>query len=338
MKRIMGTRVEVEKVEAEVYASLEVIKRDQRERVRVSETIMNLLLKLDSVRVLNYYSGVRECRKSVIKKAIALQEMVDQMVGSNDQGEETHHGDEGKDEKFGFVGESQGEEMEERVESSLVEEENSLVKEEEEGGYEGASEMLVADSQGEKMEEWVGTSLDEEENNCLVKEEEEEEGSCEGASEMLVVDSHCEKMEGLRNEENEEEEEAKMEVEEEEEGEGECVGQESVGTSLVEENNCLVKEEEEHGDGGRVEDGGESGGREGNHRELLEKMMEDNEKMMKMMAQLFEKNEMQTSLLTSLSQRVEQLERAFACDKLRKIKRRNCDAKHKQNQPKNGSI
>lgn len=73
-------------------------------------------------------------------------------------------------------------------------------------------------------------------------------------------------------------------------------------------------------------------------RSQLEKMVEDNEKMMEMMAQLFQRNEMQTRLLTSLSQRVEQLERAFACNKLRRKKKRNVDAKNKQSHHKNGFI
>jgi DNA-binding NtrC family response regulator len=40
------------------------------------------------------------------------------------------------------------------------------------------------------------------------------------------------------------------------------------------------------------------------------------------MAELFERNEMQTRLLSSLSQRVEQLERAYICDQLRRRKKK----------------
>lgn len=58
------------------------------------------------------------------------------------------------------------------------------------------------------------------------------------------------------------------------------------------------------------------------NKELLEKMMEDNQTMMGLMAKLFERNERQTRLLGSLSQRVEQLERAFVCEKLRKKKKK----------------
>ena len=50
-------------------------------------------------------------------------------------------------------------------------------------------------------------------------------------------------------------------------------------------------------------------------------MIEENEKLMGPMTKLYEKNETQTRLLCSLSQRVEQLERVFMCEKLRKNKR-----------------
>ncbi|XP_061374391.1 uncharacterized protein LOC133316628 [Gastrolobium bilobum] len=284
MRRIAAIRLEVEKIESKVYApeTVELIKKEHRERLRVSETIMNLLLKLDSVSVL-HYPGVRDYRKSIIKKAIALQEMVDHMVGPTDQDQPQVEDSEGK-----------------KIEAL--------------GNEEGKSTRLV-----EEVEE-----------NCLVKEEEEGR------------DVEGKKMEGLRNEE-------KMKVEEkeeEEDGGGECLGEESVGTRLVKEEsgeNCLVKEEEggvgceeeeedkEDYKGGRREEGDRN-------RELLERMMGDNEKMMGMLAQLFQRNEMQTKLLNSLSNRVEQLERAFACEKLRRKKRKNADAKHTEPKPKNGCI
>lgn len=275
LRKIASMRVELERIESEV--DVEVLKRIQRERVRVSETIMNLLLRLDSVRVLNY-SGLRECRKSLINKTIALQEMIDRMTVT-------------EEEKEGecVVNEEEGEGME-----TLKNE-----KEEKEGEI-----RCEEQGEGEGVEALVG-------ENCLV-EEEESENRCE-------EDEEGEEIEGLGNEEV-------MEVEEKEDGEGGMVGE-----------NCFVEEEKGDCDcdweGDRREEG------DGKKRELLlEKMVEDNEKMMEMMAQLFQRNEMQTRLLTSLSQRVELLERAFTCDKLRRKKKRNCDAKNKQSHPKNGFI
>ncbi|OIT33302.1 PREDICTED: uncharacterized protein LOC109206179 [Nicotiana attenuata] len=61
----------------------ELIRRDERERLRVNETLMSLLLKLDSVCGVD--SGVRDCRKAVIKKVISLQEKIDLIVSACNQ-------------------------------------------------------------------------------------------------------------------------------------------------------------------------------------------------------------------------------------------------------------
>jgi hypothetical protein len=113
---------------------------------------------------------------------------------------------------------------------------------------------------------------------------------------------------------------------------GDCMGtsqtesQSDSSASLMEGDD---EEEEEHsggveiekkGDEGEVKSNDESTRRRG--KELLERMMEDNERMMGLMAELFERNEMQTRLLSSLSQRVEQLERAYICDQLRRRKKK----------------
>ncbi|KAG4922880.1 hypothetical protein JHK82_051858 [Glycine max] len=262
LRKIAAMRVELERIECEVRVEVMKLKREQRERVRVSETIMNLLLKLDSVRVL-HYSGLRECRKSLINKAIALQEMLDQMAVPNSD--------------------------------ECVGEENYLVKEEEGNGMETLRNGEVEKEKDMCMEEeniGLGTSFVVEKEG-EIKCEEQEEG---------------EEIEALNNEDVEEED-----------SEG--------GRGFVGEN-CLVKEEE--GDCEREKGDGK--------KDLLEKMVEDNQKMMEMMAQLFQRNEMQTTLLTSLTQRVEQLERALACERLRRKKNRKDGSKKKQNHPKNGFI
>ncbi|XP_068484704.1 uncharacterized protein [Phaseolus vulgaris] len=216
MRKIGAMRVELERIEREIR--VEVLRREQRERVRVIETIMNLLLRLDSVRVL-HYSGLRECRKSVIKKAVALQEMLDEMA----------------------VGEEE------------VGEDDCVGKEEEGNGMEN----LQNEKCGSMEEESIGLE------RSLVERKEEEE----------------EEDEALKN--------------------------------------------EEKGDGKKRE-------------LLLEKIVEDNQKMMEMMAQLFQRNELQSTLLSSLSQRVEQLERAFVVERLRKKKKNKVDARNKQACAKNG--
>ncbi|MCD9643757.1 hypothetical protein HAX54_031428 [Datura stramonium] len=55
--------------------------------------------------------------------------------------------------------------------------------------------------------------------------------------------------------------------------------------------------------------------------ELLETMVEKNEKMMRMMSELCQRNEIQTRMLNSLAQRVDQLEKVM-CDKLKTKKKK----------------
>ncbi|KAM0020154.1 putative IQ motif, EF-hand binding, BAG domain, BAG domain superfamily [Helianthus debilis subsp. tardiflorus] len=62
----------------EAETSAELIRTDAKERLRVNETLMLLLLKLDSIRGVDF--GVREFRKAVINKAIAVQEILDSAV------------------------------------------------------------------------------------------------------------------------------------------------------------------------------------------------------------------------------------------------------------------
>lgn len=314
LKKMLKMKVELDEIEKKVNneENVKMMKKEQKERIRIAETIMNLLLRLDSVRVF-HCSALRDLRKSIIKRAIVLQEFVDQiqMVGPTEEVE----GGEGKcveveencleKEEVGCEEENEGGEKmgslmnEDGGEGKCVKEEDHFLMKEGDGEYE----------EGNKVEAlWKKEEMEEEDRGC----KEENEGG--------------EKFEALGNEEKNEDVK-KMEVEEKEE---------SVGTSLVEEGIAVdVKEEE-----GRIGNGFEEVKEEncykeedGGNRKMLKRMMEDNEKMMEMMAQLFERNEKQTTLLTSLTQRVEQLERAFTFDKLRRKnkKRRNLDAKHRHN-------
>ncbi|GAU17762.1 hypothetical protein TSUD_171500 [Trifolium subterraneum] len=295
LKKMLKMKVELEEIEKKVNneETVKMMKKEQKERIRIGETIMNLLLRLDSVRVFHCCYALRDLRKLLIKRAIFLQEFVDQIqiMGPTDEVEDG----EGKcdaveeicleKEEVGCEEEKEGGK---KIEP-LVNEVNCMEKEN--GGCDEEIERV------EKMDSLVNVEKDvdggegkyvEEEENCLMEEKEEE---------------------------GEDEDEEKMEVVEEME--------ESVGTSFVEEDSVVVKEEE-----GRM--GIECKEGDDGNRKMLKRMMEDNEKMMDMMAQLFERNEKQTKLLTCLTQRVEQLERAYTCDKLRKKnKRRNVDPKNR---------
>ena len=80
MKKITTIRREVDEVERRISRekALELMKKDSKERLKMNETLMSLLFKLDLVR--GFDSGVRDCWKSVIKRAIVLQEFLDSIV------------------------------------------------------------------------------------------------------------------------------------------------------------------------------------------------------------------------------------------------------------------
>ncbi|EPS67090.1 hypothetical protein M569_07689 [Genlisea aurea] len=65
---------------------VDLIQRETKERVRINESLMSLLLKLDSIAGSEF--GVRALRKSVIRKVIALQETVDSLLPVENSGED----------------------------------------------------------------------------------------------------------------------------------------------------------------------------------------------------------------------------------------------------------
>ncbi|CAL0318811.1 unnamed protein product [Lupinus luteus] len=324
MKRIKCIRVELEKIEDKVCVqeTMDLIMRGNKERVKVSESIMNLVLKLDNVRVLDYYSGVRGYRKSVIQKAIALQELIDQipMVGPTHQ------------------------DQNQSIEVDVSARDSHLVKSEDDVDVQD-SHMMKREDDVSVQDSYIVKDDASVRDNYIVKDDVDERDSfvvkCEDnlderdsylvkcEDDATARDSYLEKPEGDAYADRKEMEGLMDEEKEGEEEDGDGVGEESVGTCMVEEveENCLVKEELDEGCENEI--GKEVNDENNKNKELLQRMVEDNERMMNMMAQLFERNEMQTKLLSSLSQRVEQLERAYACDKLRKKKKRNVDAKHK---------
>ncbi|KAI9125856.1 hypothetical protein K1719_003274 [Acacia pycnantha] len=92
LKKIAAISNEVNQIERRIldHETIELIRRDSRERLRISETLMNLLLRLDSVTSVDF--GVRGCRKSVIKKTIALQEKLDLIASAPDSHAQGHSG------------------------------------------------------------------------------------------------------------------------------------------------------------------------------------------------------------------------------------------------------
>ncbi|KAL3500985.1 hypothetical protein ACH5RR_035434 [Cinchona calisaya] len=270
MKKIMAIKKEVDEIETRVSRreEVELIKnRDGKERLKVNEMLMAHLFQLDSVRGVD--SGVRDCRRAVIKKAIALQERVDAIsevqIQNFDVVEERNNG--GEIERF--ENETLIEEKySEDVMNSEESEANIMICEKEEDG--GDSEVNVEESNS-----FVDNGVrDEPEETCVDK---------------LMV-------------ENVERDVVGPEVNNEEE-----ICEKTVALSeCVEE---MTSEIENDGNNKR-------------NMELVEKMMDGNDKMMKMMTELLERSEVQTRMLNALTHRVEQLEKAFVCDRIKKKKKK----------------
>ncbi|KAF3958419.1 hypothetical protein CMV_016683 [Castanea mollissima] len=357
VKKIAAIRREVDEVERQISReeALESMKKDPKERLRVNETLMSLLFRLDSVRGVD--SGVRDCRKSVIKRAIALQEFLDSIVADGQTLTPGGEVDEASDSSE--IGEKEGKVSESEVEISgdncnlsancdecekiQVAESTSNLSEPKETLKSAADLVcdcnLPASCDGLESENHV--DCDESEKiqvaEPMSKLSEPIEtlkygtdlvGNCNLPSNCDDFDE-SEKIqvaESMRNL-SEPNETLNQAVETQSES-----GSTGNPESLVEENSMKKEEEEEEGmeiveterkEGNEKEDCC-FGGREDSKRsrELLEKIMEDNEKMMGLMIELFQRNETQTKMLSSLSQRVGQLEKAFMCDKLRKMKKR----------------
>lgn len=324
MKKILATKRQVDEIEKRILMkeTVELMRRDQKEKLKINEMLMSLLLKLDSVRGVD--SGVRDCRKVVIKKAIALQETVDSIAAAaNGDDSVVSAGEKGEDET------GEGEEEDGSVANAADELQNGAAESE-------AVVSVLADSR-EAREEFNGTL-----ENVDMASEGERKVECDGDVPTLMSD-YCEPErvlevvnETVELKEAENDETAcqgeDRDLEKQVDKDGDCMGtsqtesQSDSSASLMDGDD---EEEEEHsgrveiekkGDEGEVKSNDESTRRRG--KELLERMMEDNERMMGLMAELFERNEMQTRLLSSLSQRVEQLERAYICDQLRRRKKK----------------
>ncbi|KAK4414948.1 BAG family molecular chaperone regulator 5, mitochondrial [Sesamum alatum] len=249
LKKIKDIRVQVDEIEEMLAKSevVELVRRDERGRLRMNESLMSLLFKLDSICGVD--SGVRACRKAVIRKAIALQERIDAVVAINLDCN---------------VGEALDQEAEVRLSmgsSSLNESPHSV---ENDGNLEGTCIEYQEAERNDGEVEIIDVEVDHE-----VK-----------VSESTSVQENLDLIE------------------------------ESVDGVLPERSN----------ETGRIRAEAEDDGRRNG--ELLERVMESNEKMMRMMRELFEGNEAQTRMLNALMHRVELLEKAFVCDMMMRKKKK----------------
>ncbi|KAL5082711.1 hypothetical protein RYX36_011132, partial [Vicia faba] len=93
MKKMLKIKVELDEIEKKVNdeETVKIMKKEQEERIRMDGAIMDVLLRLDYVRVFRC-SALRGFRRSLIKRAIFLQEFVDQIQMVNEDNEDGDHG------------------------------------------------------------------------------------------------------------------------------------------------------------------------------------------------------------------------------------------------------
>lgn len=285
VKKIKEIRGEVEEIEKRISTgdTIDLIARDSQERLKLNEMLMSLLFRLDSIRGVD--SGVRDCRKAVIKKAIALQEFLDAAFSSNN----SRNNQNGEDENV--------------VEA--VDDQNQ------------SAQVELTEEDGERTETFDEKETVENQNE--VGDEEIVENQNEDGETREVVEGYDDVMPLVNN----------GPAPEENVGTSQTESQADSSENSDEDENSSPKEENSAAGAGEVEENVKQSGGEGardedsKNKELLKRMMEDNERMMELMAQLFERNEMQTRLLSALSRRVEQLEKAFMRERLRRKKKKN---------------
>ncbi|KAJ0704394.1 putative IQ motif, EF-hand binding, BAG domain, BAG domain superfamily [Helianthus annuus] len=215
VKKIASIRNEVYDIERRIDDTevVSLIRRDAKERLRVNETLMSLLFKLDSIRGVD--CGIRDLRKVVTKKAIALQEKVDSI---GHQTLDSHSPDE-------------------------------IVTPPDNVGTSTLDQVTEASN-----------SVDEIVDNSEVIEDDEDGSVVKNFSSVVAADDT---------------------------------------TRDVKKHNCINDDK--------------------GNREILENLMDDNENIKRLMAQISERNELQTQMINALSRRVEQLEKA---EKQRKKKKK----------------
>lgn len=320
VKKIAAMRGEVDEIEKRISKPemVELIRRESKERLRVNETLMNLLLRLDSIRGVD--SGVRDCRKAVIKKAIALQERVDSIVAGDQTSSEVNEAPENKDnvdsvtEAADKATETKASDEADCPATSLADCSNldqshgeplpdleiaseTALQALDLNASEGTDGTAIADR--EKVEP-IEAEIDTDSKTIENKEGISDDGSKSNTESHSGSSPNSQSL-----------------VEGGEENEITMAKEDNDGMEIVVE--AGKNEEEENLS---VGGGANKNDNKRNSKDIMEKMVEENERMMGLMTELYERNELQTQLLSALTQRVEQLEKALVCEMLRKKKKK----------------
>ncbi|KAK4413159.1 BAG family molecular chaperone regulator 5, mitochondrial [Sesamum alatum] len=335
LRKIKDIKVQVDEIEERLSTSevRDLVRRDERERVRMNESLMSLLFKLDSICGVDF--GVRSCRKAVIRKVIALQERIDAIVAIDlgENGENCETVDHETESKVPVItdgsnqnDDSEGNDGEVEITDIGVDQELKM----NEANYGGnGDDTLNLDLVQETPEGVKKCSSEMVENDKV-------DDHVEGTNDMVENDKVDDHVEGTNEGNGADDNERNRELLERMVEENEKMNKANYGENGVNRLNldlvheslegvkeCSGETVENDKVGDRVEGVNKGNGADDNkrNRELLERMVEENEKMMSLMTQLFERNEAQMRLLNALTQRVELLEKAFVCDRLRKKKK-----------------
>ncbi|KAJ6853156.1 uncharacterized protein M6B38_251445 [Iris pallida] len=154
---------EVKEIERRIEGDLDLLLREEKERIRINEMLMALLLRLDSVR------GARDYRKKVIRQAISMQETVDSLSSLAAKSEEAG-------------GEDSASEYQEAQEEAAIEFQETLETHRNREFPEGTLENQESDQEtGEtlgnqelEVHETLGTNTDRETGETLENREEPE--------------------------------------------------------------------------------------------------------------------------------------------------------------------
>lgn len=320
MKKIAKIRSQVEEIQRQISQSetLDLIARDAKERLRLSETLMSLLLQLDSVRGVD--PAVRDCRKAVIRKAIALQEAIDAMLV----------------EKQETVADSvdQTLEIEAPVETAAA-------------AQNPDDESPEADEQTSEIQDPVAIDA--------IVDKEETEIVADSVNQTLEIESAAERtLESQNPVESPEADEQSSQVQDPAGSTDNCRNPPSIddvletklqvdvenqtiagsvpvddhpalgmGIESRDEEECVEMLEEGGIEGKSVEKWDFLGAVE--EEDVVKRVMEENEKLRGLVSELCERNDEQSRLIESLSRRVDQLERVVVvrCQRIRKKKKRN---------------
>ncbi|XP_058756010.1 uncharacterized protein LOC131629229 [Vicia villosa] len=266
VKKMMKMKMELEEIKKKVNdeETVKMIKEVQMERLKMDESLATLLLRLDSVRVFGC-SALRGVRRSLVKRAIFLQEFVDQI-----QMVEKKNKDDGDDGKCARVRAATKIQMVAR---------GYLVRKD-------MKKMLKIKMELDEIEKKVNNK----ETVKIMKEKQEERISMNGAimDLLLRLDSvivfPCSPLREFRK----------------------SLINKAIFLDEFVDQVQTVDLADEHKEVTKV----------WIDSEILTRMMMDEN--LEMVRRIKDDSKKQTSVLTSLTQRVEQLERAFSCDKNRR--------------------